>query len=167
MTRWTKQDLENFQSRMAQYRVNVPQTIVDAIEVFEDGGEEFDKNGTSVRLLESVEQRRVVEWFDANAGRYGLVPLLLFAIPNGGKRKKAEAAILTWEGVRPGIPDLFLAVGKMVHLGLFIEMKQAGGGRVSEAQRHAMMHLEAQGYKVVVCHGANAAINIIKKYLEG
>lgn len=34
--------------------------------------------------------------------------LLYFAVPNGGKRRKREAAQMKNQGVRAGVPDLFI-----------------------------------------------------------
>ena len=70
------------------------------------------------------------------------------------------------EGVKAGVPDLFLAVPRDPHHGLFIEMKRADGGRVSNEQREWISRLKKQGYKVVVCHGCVAAIKEIQDYLE-
>jgi VRR-NUC domain len=50
---------------------------------------------------------------------------LVFAIPNGGVRSKAEAARLKWTGVVAGVPDLaIIAPGERVH---FIECKSPRG----------------------------------------
>lgn len=48
---------------------------------------------------------------------------LLFAIPNGGYRKLRTGIRLKRTGLKPGIPDIFLPVGRSVYHGLFIEMK--------------------------------------------
>ena len=69
------------------------------------------------------------------------------------------------EGVRSGVPDLFLAYPTPFAHGLFIEMKKRKGGRVSDSQKPFISELNEQGYKAVVCHGAEAAINEIKRYI--
>ena len=93
---------------------------------------------------------------------------LLFAVPNGGKRSKAEAARLKAEGVQPGIPDMMLAVPMRGVPGLFIEMKRSdGGGRVSKDQREVIELLREQGYQVNVCHGADEAWTVVTLYLAG
>jgi hypothetical protein len=45
---------------------------------------------------------------------------LMFAIPNGGSRDKREAANLKAEGVKSGVPDVFLPVPRHNYLVLFI-----------------------------------------------
>jgi len=98
-------------------------------------------------------------------------PRLLFAIPNGGARTWLQGAILQGEGVRKGVPDLFLAVPSPVHggrarHGLFIEMK-TWTGRVSYEQMEMMMVLRDQGYECVVARGFDQAVRAITQYLEG
>ncbi len=67
-------------------------------------------------------QRAVVEYLQhlANLGR-----LDYFAVPNGGRRSKIEAAIMVGLGVRKGVPDLVILLrgGGVV----FIELKQPRG----------------------------------------
>lgn len=50
---------------------------------------------------------------------------IVFAVPNGGLRTKAEAALLKWTGVLPGIPDLIVLAPGGVTIG--IEVKAPGG----------------------------------------
>ena len=52
---------------------------------------------------------------------------LLFAIPNGGYRKLKTGIRLKRTGLKPGIPDMMLPVGRGGFLGLFIEMKSEKG----------------------------------------
>lgn len=60
--------------------------------------------------------------------------VLIFAVPNGGLRAKAEAARLKWTGVVAGVPDLCLVLpgGRAC----FIEVKTAKG--VLSADQKAM-----------------------------
>ena len=73
---------------------------------------------------ESMEQQGFVTWFRS---RYPGV--LIFAIPNGGKRSIRTALTLKAEGVVPGVPDLFIPEWR-----LFIEMKRIRGGIISKDQ---------------------------------
>lgn len=100
---------------------------------------------------EHEEQRELVQWY-----RQTYRGSLIFAIPNGGKRGKAEAARLKAEGVTPGVPDLFIP-----DLRLFIEMKRTQGGSVSADQKAVMARLEAAGYTCAVCKGKAAAQEVI------
>jgi hypothetical protein len=91
--------------------------------------------------------------------------LIIFAIPNGGKRNPIEASRLKREGVLAGVPDLFIAKAKDKSHGLFIEMKKAEAGRVSEAQSKVHGALRTAGYDVLVCHGVEEAWSAFKAYL--
>ena len=92
---------------------------------------------------------------------------LLFHIANGGDRHPAVAAKLKKQGVKPGVPDLFLPVARGTAHGLYVEMKRQKGGRVSEDQKAWMEALTQQGYVCVVAHGAEEACDVIWHYLEG
>lgn len=92
---------------------------------------------------------------------------LLYHIPNGGSRHKAEAARLRAEGVRSGVPDLCLPVPRGGFHGLYIELKRLRGGRLSEQQRAWLDALGKQGYAVAVCKGWEEAAETIQRYLEG
>lgn len=92
---------------------------------------------------------------------------LLFAIPNGGHRSKATAGKLKAEGVRAGVPDLFLPVARHGYHGLFIELK-VGRNQPTELQRVWLDRLIAQGYCCrVVWDNPHKVISIIEWYLEG
>lgn len=56
---------------------------------------------------ESQIQRACVRWFGL---QHRELDGLLFAVPNGGRRGKVEAAIMKAEGVYPGVADLLLLV---------------------------------------------------------
>ena len=91
---------------------------------------------------------------------------LLHAIPNGGHRNVVVAKRLKDEGVKPGVPDLFLPVARGGSHGLYVEMKRIKGGRVSEVQKDWIRALMAQGYKVEVAKGAVDAFGVIKDYIS-
>lgn len=93
------------------------------------------------------------------------ISALLFAIPNGGRRPIKTARDLKAEGVRPGVPDLFLAFPHKGYAGLFIEMKRRHGGRVSEEQMSYIEALRGQAYKVEVCRGCDEAFATLAEYL--
>lgn len=117
---------------------------------------------------EHMEQRTVVEWArmqGRNTSRYpGLA--LLYAIPNGGGRSKAEAGRLKAEGVLKGVPDIFLPAPVGPYHGLYIEMKRTKGAKMSKEQRDMATALLAQGYAVEVCYGADEAIEAIMRYYQ-
>lgn len=88
--------------------------------------------------------------------------VLIFAIPNGGKRGKIEAARLKKEGVTPGIPDLFIPEWR-----LWIEMKRVKGGRLSKEQKEQIKYLEGCGYSVIVGNGYLDALQKIEDFRDG
>ena len=115
---------------------------------------------------EGVEQATLFSWAKMQEYRWPELRLL-HHIPNGGSRGKVEAAHFKAEGVKAGVPDLFLPVARGPYHGLFIEMKRRKGGRVSEEQKAWISALKAQGYRAEVCHGWEEAADLITDYLEG
>jgi hypothetical protein len=96
---------------------------------------------------EHQEQAGFVQWFRAKWPR-----VLIFAIPNGGKRNISTARNLKLEGVVPGVPDLFIPAWS-----IWIEMKRQKGGRLSPDQEDVIAYLEASGHRVIVGYGATDA----------
>lgn len=106
--------------------------------------------------LEHREQVKFVAWIETNYPGHKV-----FAIPNGGKRNKIAAIKLKAEGVRAGVPDLFIP-----SLRLFVEMKKPEGGRVSPAQKEWLSYLSECGYSVGVANGFEEAKTLFNKTLE-
>jgi rhodanese-related sulfurtransferase len=109
---------------------------------------------------EDMEQRNLVEWLHKS-----LPEVRFFAIPNGGWRSKATAGKLKAAGVKPGVPDMFIATARPPYHGLFIEMKREKGGQLSPYQKIWLANLRAGGYRAEVCAGAEAAKAVITDYL--
>src|SRR5574344_1769608 len=101
---------------------------------------------------EHAEQATLVQWL-----AIAHPTVRIFAIPNGGWRGKLEAMRLQIEGVSPGVPDLMLPTPRGKYHGRFIEMKRTKGGRTSAEQKDWPEHLNAQGYRAVVCKGFEEA----------
>lgn len=116
---------------------------------------------------EHEEQCAVIAWAALLELRYPALKLLM-AIPNGGHRHKAVAGKLRAEGVRRGVPDLFLPVPSQYDAGLWIELKRVNAppSAVSPEQHEWHVLLRDQGYRVVVCRGAASAIEAITHYLS-
>ena len=89
----------------------------------------------------------------------------MFAIPNGGHRSKATAGRLKAEGVKSGVPDIFLPVKSREYGGMFIEMK-VGRNKPTENQREWLFDLSVAGYYCTTCYGADEALAEILWYLE-
>ena len=114
---------------------------------------------------EAQEQAALMQWL-AYAEMYHPELRLLHHIPNGGGRNPIEARHLKEQGVKPGIPDLFLPCARGGFHGLYIEMKRRKGGRVSIEQKKTIIALREQGYRVEVCEGWEKAREVIKEYME-
>lgn len=119
---------------------------------------------TRVIPTEHQEQCALFEWAAWMAKRIPELHLM-HAIPNGGKRDIRTAAMLKAEGVKPGVPDIFLPVSRGGKHGLYIELKSRRGGVVSKAQEAWIRALTIQGYMCAVCHGAEAAKDEILAYM--
>jgi len=115
-------------------------------------------------MSEHDEQVALFKWARVGINTYPEL-LNMFAIPNGGKRDKAVAGKLKAEGVKAGVPDIFLAVPNHKHHGLFIEMKH-GRNKLTDEQKAWKEKLEIENFKHVVCYSWVKASEEIKKYLE-
>lgn len=96
-----------------------------------------------MRDIEHEEQVRSVCWIETIYPEHKI-----FAVPNGGKRNRITAMKLKAEGVRSGVPDLFIP-----SLFLFIEMKKPEGGKVSDNQKIWIEYLNQVGFKAFVANG--------------
>lgn len=113
---------------------------------------------------EDLEQATLIQWCNLQSCKYSELKMI-FAIPNGGYRNKAEARKLKATGTKSGVPDLFLAVPRNGKYGLFIEMK-VGRNKCTDNQKKWIRNLLEQGYEVKVCYSCEEAIQVIKKYLN-
>lgn len=111
---------------------------------------------------EHAEQVKIIQWFDR---QYPKGDVRLFAVPNGGQRHPAVAKKLKDEGVRKGVPDLMLLAPRGGYAGLVIELKRIKWSATTTEQVGWLNHLNAQGFKAVICKGGDAAIETIKSYL--
>lgn len=77
-------------------------------------------------MSEAQEQCKLIKWAD-KCVQMKIHPELsmLYAVPNGGRRDKAEAAHLKRQGVRAGVPDLCLAVPKVNITAYILSLKSA------------------------------------------
>lgn len=96
---------------------------------------------------EHEEQVGFVQWF-----RGKFPGELIYAIPNGGKRSMSVGKELKAEGVVPGVPDLHVPAWR-----LWIEMKRAKGGKLSDEQIAMHAYLESIGHTVIIGRGATDA----------
>ena len=112
---------------------------------------------------ESVEQQCLFRWAAFQSGRFPELALL-YHVPNGGSRKKAEAGRFRAEGVKAGVPDLCLPVARNGKHGLYVEMKW-GKNKTTDKQDWWLEQLRQQGYETAVCWTAEEAMDTIAGYL--
>lgn len=108
------------------------------------------------------------------------VPALewIHSVPNGAmfgdsvKSRAIRAGKMKAEGLRPGIPDIFLPYPANFLCGLYIEMKRqdkkpkrGGKGGLSDEQIAFRDYCRNNNYGWNVCYGAFEAIEILKQYL--
>lgn len=91
----------------------------------------------------------------------------MYHTPNGGKRNRIEAAKLKRQGVKPGVPDIFLPAPRYGYHGLYVELKRQTEGAVSKDQAEWLEYLAHEGYVAAVCHGWYEAATLIMRYLRG
>lgn len=89
---------------------------------------------------------------------------LAHAIPNGGSRGKVEASKFKAEGVKAGIPDVFIPIPNFYYHGLYIEFKKKDGCP-SEEQRAMILLLIEKGYQVIVVNDLETATFQFENYM--
>lgn len=104
------------------------------------------------KIFEYAKHRKELKW--------------LFAIPNGGKRNIASAVSLKRQGLKKGVPDMFLPLSRNGYYGLFIELK-VGKNKTTKEQNEFIRDVSVNGYKCEICYGADEAIKLIEEYLKG
>ena len=124
------------------------------------------KQAKPVTPTESDEQIMLFQWVACSLGKHPELKLL-FHIPNGGHRSKAEAGRFYAEGVKAGVPDLCLPVARGKYHGLYIEMKRTKRSTVSKEQKDWISALQEQGYRVDMCKGWEVASQVLVDYPAG
>lgn len=128
------------------------------------------------RHEESRIQESCVTWFRL---QYPKFALLLFAVPNGGKRThrtvvrngkvytySPEATQMKKEGVTAGVADLILLKPSKGYASLCIEMKTTDKkSRQRESQKEWQKAVENAGNKYVVCRTLEDFMAVVKDYL--
>jgi hypothetical protein len=90
---------------------------------------------------------------------------MLYAIPNGGHRHKAVAGKLKAEGVKAGVWDVALDVGRNGFHGLRIEMK-FGYNKLTASQVEWGRRYVLYNYSCAVCRKWEKAAAAILHYLD-
>jgi hypothetical protein len=105
-------------------------------------------------------QSACVLWF-----RMQYPDIVIYAIPNGGKRDKITAAILQREGVLEGVADLFIMHAVLPYNGYYIETKTVKGSQ-SDEQKAFQAKAEAAGYKYDLIRSEDEFIKAVNAYLS-
>jgi hypothetical protein len=113
---------------------------------------------------EDAEQRTLISWCRWMEGQHPEIGMI-FHIPNGEYRTMTSGKRLKAQGVRAGIPDLFLAVTTTKFSGLWIELKSQKG-KVRPEQQEWITKLRLHGYAAYVCYGWKSAAETICEYLS-
>lgn len=116
-----------------------------------------------MRHEESRLQKACVKWFRYEFPNFRL---LLFAVPNGGSRRRIEGAIMKEEGVTAGVADLLFLYPSNGYHGLCIEMKNGDKGRQQTTQKEWQKKVEEAGYKYIICRSFAQFMSEIYAYLR-
>lgn len=95
----------------------------------------------------------------AHLRQRGAPGLVWFHVPNGGKRRPVEAAIMKSLGVRAGVSDLIL-----LHRGHFyaLELKAGDNSRPTVEQMEFISDVNAAGGHGVICHDLDRALRCLE-----
>jgi hypothetical protein len=108
-------------------------------------------------MTEHEEQCLFIQWFEMQFPK-----IRIFAVPNGGARHIVAATKLKREGVKSGVPDLYIAKWK-----LWIEMKIAKGGTLSATQKDWIDYLVNDvGDSVIIARGFSDAKVQVAEFLD-
>lgn len=124
-------------------------------------------------MSEHSTQAMVIEWAQRHEGKYPELRWLHSSL-NGifiPASKMTRAKIIHHmkaEGMKRGIPDLFLPVPRQRYHGLYIEMKRDDGSEsdISSEQKEFLAFAEEQNYYAVVCYGYDMAVDVLEWYLK-
>ncbi len=113
------------------------------------------------KKIESLHQKAFFQWLSRWNSHCAF---LTWHTPNGGKRNIREAARFKEMGVKPGVPDVFMAIPIKGYHGLFIEFK-AGKNSLTESQEKMINKLGMEGYMTATCYTVEEAIAAVEHYI--
>lgn len=115
---------------------------------------------------EHLEQVAFFEWIEVAQRREPRLAAT-FAVPNGAHLARGAITFNTLreEGLRPGVPDVFIPIPKEGFHGLFLEFKY-GANKLSGEQERWIQALISLGYCVRVPYSCDEAIDAVKQYLR-
>lgn len=114
-----------------------------------------------MRHIESQIQQSCFTWFRL---QFPDLAKLMFAVPNGGHRRRIEAKIMKAEGVTAGVADVLFLYPNSEYHGLCIEFKTSTG-RQQLSQKEFQQAVEARGYKYAIVRSVDDFIDLVKNYV--
>lgn len=108
----------------------------------------------------------IFAWARYNYIKYPELEKLMLSVPNGGTRNKLEAIALKRQGVKKGVSDFTIQVSRSGYHGLWVELK-VNKNKASDSQNEFIEAVRKQGYYAEVVWGADDAIKLIEKYMDG
>ena len=116
-----------------------------------------------MKNLEHKIQAAYFKWCSYNAHRHPAIGYI-HAIPNGGHRHPATAMKLKAEGVKRGIPDVFIPYPTTIFHGAYIEFK-AGKNKLTPEQEQYQAWCEENDYSFITCYDFLTAMVFTMEYL--
>lgn len=115
--------------------------------------------------VEHQHQAAVIRWATLATPRIPQLALL-FAVPNAARRTVGEAAWMKAEGMKAGVPDLWLPCRGVdpSYIGLVIEMKSPTG-TLTESQKDWRDRLIGAGWYWALCRSFDEARAELCRYL--
>ena len=110
-------------------------------------------------ISENSIQKAVMQWVNLNP----TLRKVVIHIPNEGKRTVSYGKSLKDMGMRSGVSDLFIAMGRHNYYGAWIELKSKNGV-LSTAQRQFIIDISDQNYLSASCHSIEETIEFIEWY---
>lgn len=120
-----------------------------------------------VRVREDLEHEyacTVMEWVELHKQAHPDLEYL-YAIPNAGKRTGRERGRLIAEGLKSGVSDWHLPVGRGGFIGLWLELKTETGV-VSPAQLWWLAEMQKKGHAGFVVRGVDETLERLIWYLR-
>jgi len=115
-------------------------------------------------MIYPTEHEIQVSFFQWLALAYPNAYRVTWATPNAAKRSYRMVTAMKAEGLRSGVPDVFMAMPRGKFHGLFLEFK-SHAGKLTENQTIYVTNLRSEGYQVEVVHTLLEAMSIVVPYL--
>lgn len=122
----------------------------------------FHAEGDTARGREEWHQEAFTRWARLNQSRIPQLELY-YHTPNGGRRDKKTAARLVGQGVKKGVPDIFIPAQGKGMPGIYIELK-VYGNYADKEQNEFLRAVKGQGYYACICYGWRAAAEVVDRF---